>query len=545
MYINQLYVKFHIYIDIIKYNSSLSDLHKLLNKIHHLNYGNYIIHFFYQDADYVLWKQLNSFISPFVNFINKKGNFQDLLLSHVSTLPPNDYVIVVNDVELLCETLMLEWNTLFLKEKKKLITKSHIKNSTNSNNKSDEQKIIWSCKCGLVNELILQIKKKNLTLNNVVNSLISICGIENIHKIGYLDYQTIVALNKHVQKNHILLATHKRTENLTDIFEMLCSQTEQNFCLHLLDNNCDEKEHNIIDKLIKKYSKKIEIILYRFHKNLHCFGRIDIIRKIINEHMLDFIIVFDDDQIYENNWISRMISEMKPLSTLSWYGKDFLDNDYWNSKIYYSALVKYKLTDITDFTYFGPGGSMMDIHLFLFNEIFHYIKYSKDIKEIDDIWLSFVFKKYLNIDFHRIFIHPVKTMETRNTWEKIKEKKNNLFNYLIDNFNWNVLEKKVHTYNVNSFCDKVYVLYDAKDNVKKIIDKFVERNICFHLKLINQNLDNTISTLKEQNKIIGFFHSTFVFDDFFHYMFDKKINELSKQQNDIIINDKFKIINFK
>ena len=56
-----------------------------------------------------------------------------------------------------------------------------------------------------------------------------------------------------------------------------------------------------------------------------------LIKKLLDTCYLEYVIIFDDDQIHHNNWIETMVEKCEPLSILSWYGKVFKTCDYWNN----------------------------------------------------------------------------------------------------------------------------------------------------------------------------------------------------------------------
>ena len=353
-------------------------------------------------------------------------------------------------------------------------------------------------------------------------------------------------MKKFTEKHHILFATYKRNENLTRVLDMLSKQSIQNIQIHLLDNNEDSHLQEEIDEILKKFDS-LNITLHRFHENLHCFGRISLTQKIMKTHVLDYIIIFDDDQLYDEHWIENMILQKQPLSTLSWYGKIFAVCDYWKSSIWYTQIEKKRRPEIKEWSYFGPGGSIIDINLFLFQELYNYEKYSEHIKAIDDIWMSFVFKRYLNITFHRIITHPIECIEWKNkkkmTWCGLKNEKNNLFQYLSNEFEWDVTKKDIVTNKLNTLFDHVYVLYNDNDNIDELINKSNKWNICCYFQKNIENSDIlTRNKIIENNKskTILFLHNKLLFDDFFLYKMHKTIYNIKSNNISILYVDEFK-----
>ena len=267
----------------------------------------------------------------------------------------------------------------------------------------------------------------------------------------------------------------------------------------------------------------------------------------MKKYVLDYIIIFDDDQLYDKHWIENMILQKQPLSTLSWYGKIFTVCDYWKSTIWYTEIERKKRPEIKEWNYFGPGGSIIDINLFLFQELYNYEKYSDHIKAIDDIWMSFVFKRYLNITFHRIITHPTECIEWKNkkkmTWCSLKDKKNELFQHLSKKFEWDVTKKDILTNKLNTLFDHVYVLYNNSDNIDELINQSNKWNICCYFQKIIEN-----SYILTRNKIIENDKSTkillldnkLLFDDFFLYKIHKTIHNIKNSNLNILYVDEFK-----
>jgi len=186
---------------------------------------------------------------------------------------------------------------------------------------------------------------------------------------------------------------------------------------------------------------------------------------------------------------------------------------------------------VKEFTYFGPGGSILDANLVLFNELFEFEKYSKSIYKMDDIWMSFVFDKYLSIPFNRIQYHPKecidRNMKTNTTWTNIKEEKEQLFKQLSQNFDWDVVNKNEKLKTVNNTFDIVYVIYNNEDQFITLRDLFIKQNICakfIYYMNKTESILNVFQTAIEcnQEKIL-IFDENIKFHRFFHFNFDKNI----------------------
>ena len=162
--------------------------------------------------------------------------------------------------------------------------------------------------------------------------------------------------------------------------------------------------------------------------------------------------------------------------------------------------------------------------------MYDYKKYSEDILAIDDIWMSFVFKKYLNIPVYRNRIHPLKCIDRNNltkmTWANIKDKKKDLMTYLSTTYDWDVTKSTPKTFTVNGVFERVYVLYTSTEN--KPIEMLNQMNICATYIPIETDFQSTTKKLFECALHTGIntvvvLCEDIVFDDFFHYQFNKYI----------------------
>jgi len=345
---------------------------------------------------------------------------------------------------------------------------------------------------------------------------------------------------------HIILATYERNKNIDLVLNMLMTQSYKHFHLHLLDNNTDKKLQKELDEILTKF-QDLTITLHRKNENSHCFGRILCVQEIIQQHMMDYVVIFDDDQLYHKNWLKEMVEQKRSLCTLSWYGKIFEECDYWKSSLTYTQIEKKQRPEITEFHYFGPGGSIIDIHLFLLNELYDYEKYSTDIKAIDDIWMSFIFKKCLNVSFVRKFEHPIRCIDWKDkskmTWAIIKDVKSALFKELSQKYDWDVTKKSFQTYHVNDVFERIYVLYNKKDDVNQINAKFQKYNICFQFVEMDNNKEIIIQKKidKKRYKSILFFDANYEFDNLFLFKFDSFMKSINNIWNTMHLGKEFTI----
>ena len=172
--------------------------------------------------------------------------------------------------------------------------------------------------------------------------------------------------------------------------------------------------------------------------------------------------------------------------------------------------------------------------------MYDYKKYSEDIIAIDDIWMSFAFKKYLNIPFYRNRTHPLKCIDRNNhtkmTWANIKDKKKDLMTYLSTTYDWDVTKPTPTTFTVNGVFERVYILFTSTDN--KLKETLNQMNICATYIPIETDVQTTTKkvferALKMDIKTALVLYDDVVFDDFFHYQFNKYICGISEKWDKI------------
>ncbi len=518
MYLTKLYTKFHIYVNDIS----------LLILIQNMHYSNYNIYF-------VGEKQNHSMFN--IEYISLDQSFEKTIQTHLKTLPPNEYTIFIdNSIKDLSDTVLLELNHLFIKHNCTLI------NYINP--------AIWCSKNGLIQNVLLNMSfTENLLSeclklcdeNKIVNLLNSFISKTRIIPSQH-DNVELYFRKKEDEIIHIILATYQRNKNIDLVLNMLISQTYKQFHLHLLDNNTDKQIQEELDNILLNF-QNIKLTVHRKNENSHCFGRILCVQEIMQQHMMEYVVIFDDDQIYHNNWLKEMVEQRRPLCTLSWYGKIFRECDYWKSTLTYKQIERKQRPEITDFHYFGPGGSIIDTHLFLFNELYDYEKYSKDIKAIDDIWMSFIFKKFLNVQFIRKFEHPIRCIDWKDkskmTWANIKNEKSTLFKELSQKYDWDVTKKFFKAYHLNDIFERIYVLYQKEDNLKQINTKFQKYNICFQFVPI-QEKDNIQKNEKKYQSIL-FINADYEFNNFFLFKLEIFVKNIDNIWSNMYLGKDFNI----
>ena len=438
--------------------------------------------------------------SVFLEQVPIKESRNETILNYCEGANPNSIVMFTDEIT---NELIHSINTRFLENKLRVL---------------NEYPHFWAC--------------KSITLHNIKKQ-------KSYHELDTLfiaDEDVDEMICKYVPTNtHVIMATYKRNNNLNRIFQMLLEQTDKNFRFHLLDNNTDNILQIEIDNIVEKYRDKLDIVLHRNNYNQHCIARMLLVKKLLDTCYIEYVIIFDDDQIHHNYWIGTMVEKCEPLSILSWYGKVFKTCDYWNNIentdqiLTYGDIEFHRKPEIKKFKYFGPGGCIFDANLFLFNELYKYEKYSDQIFRLDDLWMSFVFDKYLNVPFHRMVYHPKECIDRNNrqamTWFHCKEDKPKLMTLLSEKYDWDVLKDQHEIMTVNTYFSKIYVLFSDYAKLEEIKRRFIDMNIaaCF---IYCKDEKSTLLEIceKNPNNSIVVFDENVHFEPFFHHIFDKNRN---------------------
>jgi len=297
-----------------------------------------------------------------------------------------------------------------------------------------------------------------------------------------IDYQKINFKFKNYQQHvasitfptQLVLATYKRNYYIDIVLNNLSNHSYKNFELTLIDNNDDIKTQIELDSILKKYKETLKIKLIRNNFNYHCMSRFYFARNyVIKNNIADYVIIFDDDHEFEMDWVKKMIIEFKPLKIFSWFVKNFSVINYWKGK---------SCDEL--FTYFGPGGSIIDSSFFIYNPLFNFNEYSINAIKLDDIWGSFIFNRFLGINFIRSSLHKPINLNIKykknhknkiyNTYNTMRHKKNKMLTMLHSQYGWEITKQQHVTNTINNYFDKIYLL---EDHSNELVEQLKEHNI--------------------------------------------------------------------
>jgi len=280
-------------------------------------------------------------------------------------------------------------------------------------------------------------------------------------------------LNKKTNTVHLIMSTYNRNENLDNILQMVSAQTvARDITFHIIDNNVDKSKNDYITSLVKKYQSVLNIKLYQFGYNYHCYSKVMVAKQIYHKYLLDYLIMIDEYEIYPPIWCENMLKKAQSLSIYSMYSNKY----EYNSEITNKSLCNE--TDIGN--YFGSNGCIIDASLFLYNELYKFDNYDYSITKNVDIWMSFVFNKYLNIPFYRVLETSSGFICNLNKKDEArKQVEMDLMKLFVQDYQWKLDAKQETLITVNNYFDKIYVLNLKRSKLKrcKMRDQLNDLNI--------------------------------------------------------------------
>lgn len=222
---------------------------------------------------------------------------------------------------------------------------------------------------------------------------------------------------------HIVIVCWSRVYLLGEQLVWLQEQTlakDRQLIVHLLSNNAET--HPEVAKAVDIFWEQnksgnhfvdcvpLKINVVKNERNWHAFSRFLYVRELRRTVPLDTVFFVDDDQYWLPNFLESLLTYHKPKGMTTWYGKSFSNIDpttglvdYWTSDIKWTDIATKRLTEVTTFTYGGPGGSVYDGNLWLFDQ--QLLRLGDDLEryyEFDDVWASFCIDALLGWEHRRI-----------------------------------------------------------------------------------------------------------------------------------------------
>jgi len=254
-----------------------------------------------------------------------------------------------------------------------------------------------------------------------------------------------------VEDVHIVMCCWKRLENLEAQVHNLNDQTiAKRIHFHLLNNNIDTVDtlNTMVADLSQKYTN-IKLSVTHYQNNYFGFQRFLYIRdNLIKHYNIDYVIIIDDDQLFQNDWVEKMYAIRAPRTYTCWYGKVW-DNDnidYWRGSLFNMKQCRmHDKSEYTEFHYGATCGCMIDVSIF--NETSNLWNVPTDITDntnvynIEDLWLSFVVRKIYGWSIKRSFLPEGSTLNVKGSSSEknalyllLTEHKQNLLRYLVDKY---------------------------------------------------------------------------------------------------------------
>ena len=189
----------------------------------------------------------------------------------------------------------------------------------------------------------------------------------------------------------VVICLWRRIQYLPHTLRSLAGQSiEKTITLCLWNNNPDNKHE--IEKAIRGFrSSKLHIIVHNSGRNVGGIGRF-IFTKYVCERKRYFenVIFIDDDQVFGDDCIHILLSNVKRRQSYHWSGKIFYRNrGYWDS---YSNVFPSlgdnvgPSSDKRHLDYGGTGFMIINTECFLMDEFY---ELNPRYAFIEDLWMSY------------------------------------------------------------------------------------------------------------------------------------------------------------
>jgi hypothetical protein len=323
-------------------------------------------------------------------------------------------------------------------------------------NKGTDRPLVYNCIELAGKNRVKYIDK--ILYNYVEHEFNSYKTVSTQSKLAQIEYIKKKSPQKEIVEDiHIVVCYWKRIENLETQLDNLNKQTVfKRIVLHIINNNPDY--FVFLTQKINEYSKifsNIQIILSHYSNEYFGFQRFFYIRDVIlKKFIVDYVIIIDDDQIFDFDWVEKMYQLAKPQTYFTWYVKKWNKQnlDYWKGNVIKINKNSTKNIDPNEiFHYGGTGGSIIDVNIFNPNSRLWEVPTNTQnysVYNIEDLWLSFVITYYYGweIKFSNLF---EKTLNYENSISKKQALSSTLFKekqlflqYLTNNYETYILSHR-------------------------------------------------------------------------------------------------------
>ena len=174
------------------------------------------------------------------------------------------------------------------------------------------------------------------------------------------------------------LMTWKRIPSLRETLEDLSAQTFKNFTLYISNGNLEQSEH--VESIIKRYGKRLKIVLSHDGNDIKTFRRLYLGRKMA-EDGAKTILFIDDDIDYAPRYVASALKEYEPKTYKSGFAWSFHEGgiDYYGKRTS-------RWDNEHRVHYCGTGVGMIDPSIFFDDGL---LDAPEEAYGIEDLWLSY------------------------------------------------------------------------------------------------------------------------------------------------------------
>lgn len=199
---------------------------------------------------------------------------------------------------------------------------------------------------------------------------------------------------------HVVMCLWKR-RSVRTVLENLASQSiSQRLVVHLVNNNTDESFRAYVRDEVEPYDdgERLRVNLYESETNLFGYARFLLVKKIMQNQWMQYVIFLDDDQILDPSALECMEREgAGALRYHTWWNRSWqypyeLPISYGHIRSLNSRVLPKNNTGSHYVHYGGTGGSIIDASIF---ETPHVFRCPPEMRNMEDLWLSHVVRTQL------------------------------------------------------------------------------------------------------------------------------------------------------
>ena len=249
---------------------------------------------------------------------------------------------------------------------------------------------------------------------------------------------------------HVVMCCWERVHFLPKQLQSLNQQTlSGRLHLHLLNNNV--RAISDMERVVGSARPQLHFpVTLRHYRNASFgFERFLYVRDhLMRQELLDYVVIVDDDQLFEKDWVERLWNLRTPRTYLAWYCKAWDPSrslDYWKGSLvtYTQCRRGLAMDKVMNYHYGGSGGSLVDAAIFLATSaLFRTSACALPVLNIEDLWLSFIMTHCYGWSIRRSNVLPLIPSEGREALEsvalykRLRPNKNALLRHLMVDLRW-------------------------------------------------------------------------------------------------------------